>query len=86
MVKRAEVARLFFALLAGALVLALPLVASACPICAGRSAANPYAQAALIGAFVFFPFSVAYTVVRYIRAGMRRLDAASLHSIDDGDP
>jgi hypothetical protein len=57
-----------------AIVLALPLVAFACPVCAGRVEANPYATASLIGGFVFFPFGVVYTVVRFIRNGLRRVD------------
>jgi hypothetical protein len=63
--------------LSAAVVLALPALALACPVCAGRSVANPYAQAALLGGFVFFPFAVVYTVVRYIRAGLQRVDAAT---------
>jgi uncharacterized membrane protein len=91
-VKRPPVSAL--ALLAGLFVMALPIAAWACPICAGRSVANPYAQAALLGGFVFFPFGVVYTVVRYIRAGLKRLDGAGFstgsrdperHSTDDGD-
>jgi hypothetical protein len=65
---------LALALVAFAVVMALPLVAAACPVCAGRSVSNPYAQAGLIGGFVFFPFGVVYTVVRYIRNGLKRVD------------
>jgi hypothetical protein len=62
------------ALVAFVVVIALPLVASACPVCAGRVEANPYASASLIGGFVFFPFGVVYTVVRFIRNGLKRVD------------
>ena len=69
-----KISPLALALVAFAIVVMFPLVAAACPVCAGRSVANPYAQASLIGGFVFFPFGVVYTVVRYIKNGLKRVD------------
>ncbi len=86
MVRRASVSAFALALFAGLVVTALPLAAWACPMCAGRSDANPYANAALIGGFVFFPFGVAYTILRYIRAGMRSVEAAGISVNSATDP
>lgn len=45
-----------------------PALALACPYCAGRSG-NPVAQGIVLGAFVFFPFLVAYVVIRVVKRG-----------------
>ncbi|HVY47625.1 MAG TPA: hypothetical protein VHB21_17165 [Minicystis sp.] len=69
----------FVALLAGIVALLAPAAAWACPICAGRSVSNPVGQAVVLTGFVFFPFGVVYSVVRYIRAGLRKTG-----ELDDG--
>jgi hypothetical protein len=59
--------RTFLGLASALVVLALPLVAWACPYCAGRRDGG-VAQAIVLGSFVFFPFAVTWTVLRVIRS------------------
>ncbi|HEY4122281.1 MAG TPA: hypothetical protein VGM56_30650 [Byssovorax sp.] len=85
------------ALLAALFVLTAPLVAEACPYCAGRSVAMPVARAFVLGAFVLFPYAVVYAVVRFIknadpsRASLAPLttkpeDHAARSAAPDGEP
>ena len=47
-----------------------PSLALACPYCAGRNDGGT-AQLVMLGAFVFFPFALALTIYRIVKAGNR---------------
>ena len=47
-----------------------PSLALACPYCADKSDGGP-AQLVMLGAFVFFPFALAVTIYRIVKAGNR---------------
>lgn len=62
------------ALFSACLATLIPVIASACPVCAGRSDAAPW-RGLLLALFIFFPFALVYGVIRFIRSQAQGDDA-----------
>jgi hypothetical protein len=45
----------------------VPVIANACPYCAGRAGSHPWATAALIGSLISMPYIIGVVVLRAVR-------------------
>lgn len=66
--RRSPRARAVVAALSAAAALLFPVIAQACPVCAGRSEGGAVTRGILIGLIIFFPFAVVYAVIRFLRS------------------